>query len=105
MNVCLIEAVWHCGLQILNGRGPRIIELSQNHLTRSRGENRGDLVQRLIAHRAEDHCDWLMNELLEIVAEGSRRRRIVRAIEKNRRITIKYFKPPRMSGVLKPAED
>src|SRR5688572_21214442 len=81
VKACLIEASWCCGLQILERRGPRIIELSQNHLPRRREENRRDLAQRLVAHGAKDQRDWLAHELIEIVVKGSRRGRIVRAIE------------------------
>jgi len=96
MNLRLVEVCRHGGFQIFNRCRSWVVHPGENDLARGREEDGRDFRERLIAHGAKDHRHGLMYELVEIIAQCLRGRRIVRSIEEHRRIAFPQFKTARV---------
>src|SRR2546428_44614 len=78
--------------------GVQSTDFSQDHGAGLWEERRRHFAQSLVAHGAEDHCDWLFHELVQKVAQGAGGSRIVRAVEKNSWRTLPELQTSGMRG-------
>ena len=95
----------HCR-ERLRGKSARLARLREDHGGRARKQQAGDFVDRFVPHRAIDEMDSAPGELLVPKRHKlPRARRIVRAVEIDRRRILQPFEASRPANRREPAGD
>src|SRR5437588_4028907 len=72
---------------------------------RGREERHCDLIQILVAHRAEDERDGRFYKFIQIVTQSTRACRVVCAVKEDRRMPLAQIESSRVSALFKSLYD